>query len=163
MNKGMQKLSRSIIVSTPLVCIPICIAIKSFVSSYCDVQKVSQFWNESHGRITIRSLYSHPYQFDSTFANISHGNACYAGTLVDIESGLASYNFHLSIVSTVSFIFDFVVEICIRKTWTITIHSVLNPQASTLEQESLLEQKANRNEVKSLIFSRVSWYFRTHV
>ena len=61
-----------------------------------------------------------------------------------------AFNFHLSIVCTVSFIFDFVVEVCIRKTGTITTFR-FNPHASTLGQQSLSEQKADRDNVKSLI------------
>ena len=52
----------------------------------------------------------------STFANISHGNACFATQANWSRSRVVwpAYNFHLSIVSTVSFIFDFVVEVMYR-------------------------------------------------
>ena len=78
MNKGMQKLSRSIIVSTPVYES----AYQLSPLSHPMMSKTSvKFWNESHDSITIRSLSSHPHQFDFNLRDYLARKRvfCYAG------------------------------------------------------------------------------------
>ena len=79
----------------------------------------------------------------STLANISHGNACFATQANWSRSRVVwpAYNFHLSIVSTVSFIFDFVVEVCIRNTGTITTFCFKPPMQVHLSRSLLVNRR----------------------
>jgi len=119
MNKGMQKLSRSIIVSTPLVCIRICISLSPLFHPMMSKKSVSFGMNHMIGSpsavspLTLINL-TQPSRISRTETRATQANWSRSRVV------WPAYNFHLSIVCTVSFIFDFVVEICIRKTGTIT-------------------------------------------